>query len=308
MAKKSREGRLAESTGPDTAAPQGSAATRIRLGMDLLSPGEKRIARVLLSDYPAAGLDTTSSLAARAHVSAPTVVRFVSRLGYGGYRDFQNDLRKELQERQASPLTLPTLVSPNGSVEEYLARTGDLFSTGIQETLRDMPLAELDAAVRLLSGPRTRIHSIGGGFTQVLAKYLDLHLRRMKASTNFIEGTAAAQVLLDLDRHDCLVVFDMRRYQDDIVRFAQRAHEKKASIILVTDPWLSPIAEFADAILSVRVLSPSPFDSFVPATALVETLVARLHHQLGESGAARMEAYDAAVNWLASGHTSGDDE
>ncbi|RUX43874.1 MurR/RpiR family transcriptional regulator, partial [Mesorhizobium sp. M7A.F.Ca.CA.002.09.1.1] len=40
-----------------------------------LTPSEEKIVRLLLTDYPTSGLGTASSLARRAGVSDPTVVR-----------------------------------------------------------------------------------------------------------------------------------------------------------------------------------------------------------------------------------------
>ncbi|TVZ75451.1 RpiR family transcriptional regulator [Streptomyces sp. BK340] len=66
-----------------------TVAERLRRLQDRLSPAVLKIARALTANYPAAGLDSASGLASYAGVSAPTVVRFVARLGFNGYRHFQ---------------------------------------------------------------------------------------------------------------------------------------------------------------------------------------------------------------------------
>ena len=69
-----------------------------------LSPAERKLARVLLASYPIAGLESVARLAERAGVSPPTVTRFIAKLGFGGYPDFQAALRREIQERLSSPM------------------------------------------------------------------------------------------------------------------------------------------------------------------------------------------------------------
>src|SRR5215831_4462007 len=69
-----------------------------------LSPAERKLARVLLSSYPIAGLESVARFAERAGVSAPTVTRFIAKLGFRGYPEFQEKLRNEVQERLSSPL------------------------------------------------------------------------------------------------------------------------------------------------------------------------------------------------------------
>ena len=69
-----------------------------------LSPAERRLAKVLLSSYPIAGLETLARFAERAAVSPPTVTRFIGKLGFRGYPEFQDRLRQEVQDRLSSPL------------------------------------------------------------------------------------------------------------------------------------------------------------------------------------------------------------
>ena len=93
----------------------------------------------------------------------------------------------------------------------------------------------------------------------------------------------------DVTKDDLLVAFDYRRYDPSTVRLARAAHRGGARILLLTDPFLSPVSEVSDAVLATRVDSPSPFDSLVPAFALVEALVAAVTDRLGDHGRARVE-------------------
>src|SRR2546423_3215424 len=77
----------------------------VRLRLDSLSPAERRLARALLASYPIAGLESVARFAERAGVSPPTVTRFITKLGFKGYPEFQESLRHEVQARLSSPLT-----------------------------------------------------------------------------------------------------------------------------------------------------------------------------------------------------------
>ena len=74
---------------------------RLTDGSVTLTRSDLKVARALLSNYPAAGLNTVAHLAQVAGVSGPTVVRFVARLGFEGYPDFQQALLAEV--RNACP-------------------------------------------------------------------------------------------------------------------------------------------------------------------------------------------------------------
>ncbi len=75
----------------------------------------------------------------------------------------------------------------------------------------------------------------------------------------------------------------MRRYQKDTIALTRAAKARGATIVLVTDPWLSPIADIADHVLTVDVEAPSPYDSMVPCVALVEGLVAAVVAKMGKT-------------------------
>src|SRR3546814_10154729 len=89
-----------------------------------LTPSEQKIARVLLADYPVSGLGTQSSLARRAGVSDPTVVRFVAKLGFDGFTEFQASLIDEVEDLLRSPLMMieaKRQPAARGFAQAYLA-------------------------------------------------------------------------------------------------------------------------------------------------------------------------------------------
>ena len=73
---------------------------------------------------------------------------------------------------------------------------------------------------------------------------------------------------------------------------APGARKRGATIVLVTGPWLSPVAGLAEQVLTVNVNAPSPYDSM----ALVEALVAGLVERPGESGRRRVSALERLRN------------
>lgn len=278
---------------------QGTVANRIRTAMDQLSAKERQVARVILAQYPAAGLETTAALSALAKVSGPTVVRFVARLGYASYRDFQSELRQELNAKTASPLTKTQQLSGEGTIGGFVSSVSTIFDEGLRQTFADLPESELEKALELLADPDLKLHLIGGRFSRILADYFALTLQPMRPGVSFYPDAHAAQpAFLDMRRRDCVVVFDFRRYQADIIALARHARANRARIILITDPWMSPIAELADVVLTARVEAPSQFDSHVSSMAVVETLVAGISQRLGATAADRIRSADSLTRLL----------
>src|SRR5690606_23725264 len=71
--------------------------------------GERRAAQTLVANYPLAVLTTLAEFSVQAGVSSPTILRFVARLGFQSYPEFQAALRDELAAQLQSPLSRTTV-------------------------------------------------------------------------------------------------------------------------------------------------------------------------------------------------------
>jgi DNA-binding MurR/RpiR family transcriptional regulator len=269
-------------------------AERLHQLLPMLPAAERRIARVLLADYPVAGLETVARLAARASASGPTVLRLTSRLGFSGYPELQRGLRAEIASREHSPLAGYDSRAPgdDGPGGDLASRAGAQLSAAVRATLDQLDRADFSRAVALLCDPRTRVVTTGGRYSSLLADYLAAHLAQLRPQVTAVRGDERAVASLDLGRRDCAVLFDFRRYQPDVIQFGQAAARGGARVVLITDPWLSPLAGVATAVLTAEVTAPSPFDSLVPALAVVESLIAAAVREFGDAPRARIAAYD----------------
>jgi DNA-binding MurR/RpiR family transcriptional regulator len=115
----------------------------------------------------------------------------------------------------------------------------------------------------------------------LLTRYLALHWQELRPGVTWVGELERMGTLLDIGRRHVVVLFDFRRHQRDTVRLGRAAARREATLLLVTDLRLSPLAADADLILPVEVEAPSPFDSLVPAMALVQKLVAGVVDALG---------------------------
>ena len=262
--------------------------------MSVMTSSEKKVARILLSDYPSSGLLPIAKLAELSHVSGPTVLRFIKRLGFDGFQEFQNRLLREISQRKLSFLDLYETRRTGLKDHELIESFVRLHQEKLVASLSRLPTAEFDQTIEMLSNLKLKVTCLGGRFTDFIAQYLALHLHELRPNTRFSENnhTWRNEQLLDIGAKDIVVVFDVRRYQRDTVEFAAKAHKKGAKVILVTDPYLSPIAAMATCVLPVEVESLSAFDSTLNIMALVELLIAGVVESLGEKARERIRALE----------------
>jgi len=268
----------------------------VRDAMPALTPSERKAAQALLASYPLLGLETVSRFAAQAGVSAPTILRFVARLGFASYADFQRRLMAEVEARLLSPLEK----ADAGASAARHPRAGfaDAVAGNVAETFRRLPAGEFEAVAALLADPRRPLHLLGGRFTDALALYMTAHLRILRPNVGHLAGQRAnwRDQLLDLGSRDVLFLIDIRRYQDDLVELAADAARRKVAVVLLTDQWLSPVARSARHVLPARVSAPSAWDSSVALLALIEALLADVTARRGPEARARIAAIETLRN------------
>ena len=277
-------------------------AERIHQGLGDLTPTERKAASQLLSDYPFPGLETVAAFAKRASVSNPTILRLVGKLGFRTYADFQIGLREELQARLGSPLKRGgDLKAQDAGNEGPLDRFERSVIASIERSSAGVPAATFDAVLTLLMDPKRRLHILGGRLTRGVGLQFYLYINEMRDGVHFIESQNAAWAheLLDMNKRNVVFVFDIRRYQDDVIRFTHQAAAAGAQVVLFTDEWISPIAAHAHQVVALHTRVASNWDSISPFMVLIESLVARFSAGAWDDVKARMEAIEAARDKLA---------
>ncbi|MEO8744880.1 MAG: MurR/RpiR family transcriptional regulator [Candidatus Dormiibacterota bacterium] len=266
----------------------------VRQRLDSLSPAERKLARVLLASYPIAGLESVARFAERAHVSPPTVTRFITKLGFRGYPEFQEVLRHEVQARLSSPLARYRGDQAPAATDSVLSDALEVSSLNVKATLEVISHRDFNEAVDMLADVRRRVMVLGGRVSAPLARYLagQLHLLRPGIGLVDAERSGPAQQLVDMRKGDVLIVFDYRRYQADSIESARVASNQGCNVILFTDPWLSPASGFARQVIVTSVDMVGPFDSLVGAMAVVEGVVAAVLSRLGPRAQSRMQSLE----------------
>jgi DNA-binding MurR/RpiR family transcriptional regulator len=288
--------RAAESS--DAAPAPTSVLDQVRRGLPGLTRTERRVARTLIAGFPVSGLGTVADLAAMASCSSATVVRLVQKLGFEGYSQFQVAIREELATRASGPADRIQQGDPSWSRPGTLARVAAAAARTIESIPETLPESEFLAAVELLCDPGREVKILGGRVTALLGGYLQHHLSRARQRVAMFPDDRRGRhsALLDIGRRDVLVVLDVRRYDADIAALAAAAARRGATVVLLADVLMSPVASIAHVVLPTRVEAPSPFDTTVALLVVVEALSTAAVARLGDSAVTRMSKWDALAN------------
>jgi len=272
-----------------------TVAQRIHDGFDRLTRAERQLANIILENYPVSGLGSITALAESAEVSTPTVARMARKLNFGGFPEMQGQLRSELEATISDPLTKHDKWAADAPDAHILNRFADNVIDNLRNTLKHLNAAEFDKIVALLSDPEHTVAVVGGRLSHTLASYFFTHMQMMRDGVTLIERNSSSwpHYLLSLKEGDVLVMFDMRRYEQDLLRFAEMAKARGVKIILFTDQWGSPAGKAATHQIHSRIEVPSTWDSSVVTMFILEAIISAVQSQSWETSKDRMEELES---------------
>ncbi|MDR6818311.1 DNA-binding MurR/RpiR family transcriptional regulator [Neorhizobium sp. 2083] len=266
----------------------------IRVRYDSLTRAEKQLADSLLENYPVSGLGSITVIAENAGVSTPTVARMVQKLGYRGYPEFQSHLHQELEATISNPIAKHDRWASNAPGTHILNRFADAITANLRDTLSDLDTTTFEGAATLLRDRNRGIYFVGGRITGALAEYFFTHMQVIRPKTTLISTNSSSwpQHVLNMSAGDVLVIFDIRRYEQEMATLAEAARANGVVIVLLTDVWASPVAKYAQHIFKVRIEAPSAWDSSVITLFVVEALIEAVQSATWEETRERMNSLE----------------
>ena len=260
-----------------------------------LTRAEKQLAETLLDNYPVSGLGSITTVAENARVSTPTVARMVQKLGFRGFPDFQARLHQELEATISNPISKHDRWAANAPGTHILNRFADAIMNNMRTTLAQIETQEFDGAAELIADRKRSIYLVGGRITGALADYFFTHLQVIRSGVTQIAANSSSwpHYVLDMKKGDVLIIFDIRRYEQEMETLARIARDRGVEIILFTDQWSSPVAKSARRIFRIQIEAPSAWDSSVVTLFAVEALIEAVQSSIWDETRDRMKTLES---------------
>ncbi len=274
-------------------------AELIRRSFDEFKPAELKIASHLLDNYPMAGLVSITALSAACEVSTPTVMRTLKRIGYSSFVSFQKDLKSELSETLSDPIAKHDQWATGTPKEHILNQAAESVVANLKDTMNHISYDTFDQVADLLSDQDRALHLAGGRITRSFSDYLCTHLEVIRKGCYKLSESVGVwpHHLLNMEPGAILIIFDIRRYEVDLLNLARLARKKGVLVVLFTDQWLSPIAEYASHSFPVRIEAPSGWDSGVATLFVIEALITAVERKLWPVASKRMNELEQTFDF-----------
>lgn len=233
-----------------------SIQTEIQTKLNTFAPSMRRVADVILSDPHRVLEGTISDLARQCETSETTIVRFCRTLGLTGYVQLRLALATEVGREDARRLdtSYPGAdLAGTASLQSLIATIGFTESLGIEETLANLDLAELERIVDAIDGAG-RISIYGVSASGWSAADLHRKLFRIGRMTfHFTDGHEAVLSAGLMGPGDVAIGFSHRGTTSEVLGFLGAAQGRGATAITITNVAESPVAKLADLVLRTSV-------------------------------------------------------
>lgn len=228
---------------------------------------ERKVAQLVANNPTFVVESTMAGVAEAAGVSEPTVMRFCTTLGMGGFQQFKIALA------QALALGLPATLSTIGrddSVEELSTKIFDHTISSLDRARRFLDVAQIDRAVQAILGA-TSMNLVGMGASAIIAMDAE-----QKAPLFGIPCSAPADahqqfMAASLSGPDVitLAISNTGRTQS-VIRVAKEARERGSTVIAISGEE-SPLLEICTIPLVVKTIEDT--DIYTPTVSRLAGLV-----------------------------------
>jgi DNA-binding MurR/RpiR family transcriptional regulator len=272
--------------------------------LNRLSASEAKIVNFINRAYSRIAFEKVTSIAQKADVGKASVVRFISRLGFESFKDFQRCVQAEIQSRLEKPIERLLADEQSGGDRNH---GNELLKQAISQVVKNLHGAQerikpkkFEEAARLLSNTRGTLYIAGNLASFGLAYFFWVYARYLRERVQLIEnlGAVVPYELLDVSAKDTLFVITHHLYSRQTQLIVEFFARREAKIVILTDTEINPFSHLAEIVLVAPCQSTSLFDSSGALLVVMEALIARIGQKLKSTTYRRFEAADELFSHL----------
>lgn len=256
-----------------------------------LTAKRRRLAALVLDEPEFVALASARQFGERVEADPSTVVRFSRQVGFSGFTELREAVRKKLIQ-----------LTPVEKARRRLAVTAGDISVVTQSFEQDvnnmmgLPGAnrpdQLEAVARKVLDARSVVLVSGGLSQGVTATFAHLLQLVGVNAINAIDEVTSAVSIARSGPEDVVIGVSFWRYISSTTRLLKLAHERNIWTVAITDSHAAPTAEVADVVLTAPVEAPEISLSVAAPIALVNALTSLCASLAPERGYEALAAVD----------------
>lgn len=263
--------------------------SRIETLKDQMRRSERKVADCVLARPHEVINDSIATLASKADVSEPTVMRFCRTIGCSGFQEFKLKLAQSLV---SGVPYVHSGVAPDDGPQELITKIFESAAASLLRTRSQLDPQRVGQAVDLLSHVR-RLEIWGHGASGIVA--LDAQHKFFRLGPPVVAYTDAhihAMSAALLEPGDAIIAVSHSGRSKELVASTRLARESGAAVIAITAAD-SPLAQTATVTLSPAVEEDTgsyiPMSSRIVDLAIIDVLAVGVALRRGPELAQRLE-------------------
>jgi DNA-binding MurR/RpiR family transcriptional regulator len=275
---------------------------RIQRLLPQLTPKQHRLARALLGDQMLVAFASAEDVGRMADVDSATVVRFSRLLGYEGFADLRDAIRRRVPQFLTEIERVGRSLDSSPGAVDSLADVYAQDIRNIEETARMNPPETFEAAIAMLDRAE-RVFCLAQGISALVADYLthQLALLGINAQRTPRSGVEAALLFPGVTSRDVVVVFSVWRYLDETLNLCKAVRQAGCGVIGLVDNKAAPVVALSDLYLVAGTTTPKLGHSITALMTIVNVLatgvaIANPERALGRLS--QVEDYISRINLI----------
>lgn len=252
-----------------------------------LTPKGQIIGKYIINHPRKAVFMTTRELAENCAVSEATVVRFVSKLGYGGYGEFLQALRDyvdtglTLQDR----VDLPGM---KGHGNDRFHRIVFDEMNNLKQFYETIDMNIMETFVKSLA-ESPWIYVVGARLSFTFAYYMGWSLTKVRKGVQILNGSDSTTLdwLTIAPDNSLVVIIATSRYPNELIKLAKVIRRLGHRLMVIADSILCPLTQFAH----LSLVAPTKNIPFIGSPTTISCIINYLVQELASGDDARLELH-----------------
>jgi DNA-binding MurR/RpiR family transcriptional regulator len=244
---------------------------------DNLTRSQRKLLEYILSNDQESVFLKIKDLAKRVNVSQATVVRLSRALGFKGFPEFQQEMRLRFRNKLMTTSRLQRTVNKGRDEGDVLIKVLQTDINNIAETLKLTSIQEFKRFVHKMDSAQ-RVVIVGIRSAHALAIFLGIALEFLQKDVWVVQPGIGDMWdrLLGLRKKDLIIGISFPRYSRQTVEVLRFAKQRRLKTLAITDSLISPLAQYADNVLTAHYKMDSFIESFTAPLSLINAIVTAL--------------------------------
>ncbi|WP_232698685.1 MurR/RpiR family transcriptional regulator [Brevibacillus daliensis] len=285
---------------------------RIRKQYNNLTASQKIISKIAIEKPSLLAIHPAKKIGELTNTSEATVIRFCYALGYSGYTELQDEIKRSLLvgDQKKGPIQKYRDTTENIATKDNFAH--HVMETDIaylQQGLQQIDYGLYQQAIESIISAN-RIVVVGFRWCHIPAKWLFSTLNAIKGNTHLYTGAVdnADYFLTERDQEWLVIAISFPRHPAETVALVNSAKDLGAKVLAITEGELSPISQAADLLLKITTPQPAATSGMPTLFSLLNVLIKGVMVYDHENVQKRLQHYDEISSKLYSFSGEDDDD